>query len=73
MTTLVPLSQGSPASPSFAFFVKDVGGWWAFKGIHVEQEKVLKLLERFKHTKNCQAVVVYDLNAPKTVVYEWST
>jgi hypothetical protein len=57
--------------PTFAFFIEDVGGWWNFKGIHVDREEVLKLLERFKHHKHCKSIVVLGLPGGHKV-YEWA-
>jgi len=62
----------TPQSPPFfAFFTEDVGGWWSFKGIHLEKEEVLKLLEKFKHGKHCKSIVVLELPSGRKA-YEWS-
>ena len=56
---------------SFAFFVEDVGGWWSFKGIHVDKEEALRLLEKFKRGKHCRSIVVLELPSGRKA-YEWT-
>jgi hypothetical protein len=63
------MPNGSP-STFYAFFVEDVGGWWSFKGIHLDREAVLKLLEQFKHGKHCRSLVVLELPSGHKA-YEW--
>lgn len=70
MTTLVPLSQGSPASPSYAFFTQDAGGWWAHKGIYVDKEAVISLISRFKNLPNVRSILVVELPGGHKA-YEW--
>ena len=55
---------------SYAFFVEDLGGWWSFKGIHLESEKILRLLEKFKRAKHCRSIVVLELPSGHRA-YEW--
>ena len=59
------------ASPTvFAFFIEDEGGWWSFKGIHLEKEKGIALIEKFKHGKHCKGILAFELpNGHK--IYEW--
>lgn len=64
------MSHGSQIPPC-AFFVEDAGGWWSFKGIHVDKEAVLKLLERWKRASHVARVVVLELPSGH-VAYEWS-
>ena len=56
----------------YAFFVEDVGGWWSFKGVHLEKEEVLTLLEKFKHAKHCKRVLVLELPSGHKA-YEWTS
>ena len=51
----------NPATAAYACFVEDVGGWWSFKGIHVDREAVLKTIEKFKHAAHCRCLVVLEL------------
>ena len=51
----------NPPATAYACFVEDVGGWWSFKGIYVEQEKVLRTIEKFKHAAHCKSLVVLEL------------
>jgi hypothetical protein len=57
--------------PQYAFFVLDVGGWWGFKGIHLEEETVIGMLEQFKHANGCSTIRVVELSTGK-IAYDWS-
>lgn len=53
-----------------ALFVQDQGGWWSFKGIHVDREAGIKTLELYKHGKHTRSIVALELpNGHK--IYEW--
>jgi len=64
------MKNSSPA-PVFAFFYGDVGGWWSFKGLHPEKETALNLVEKFKHSRHCQSILVLELPSGHKA-YEWS-
>jgi hypothetical protein len=50
--------------------VQDQGGWWSFKGIHVDREAGIKTLELYKHGKHTRSIVALELpNGHK--IYEW--
>jgi len=51
----------NPAPTAYACFVEDVGGWWSFKGIHIDKGAVLKTIEKFKHAAHCKSLVVLEL------------
>ena len=63
----------SPLPPPevYALFTKDTGGWWFFKGLAIEKEKALRLLERHKHGLCVAQVVMVELPSGH-VAYEWS-
>jgi hypothetical protein len=60
-----------PPPEVYALFTKDTGGWWFFKGMAIEKEQALKLLERHKHGLCVAQVVVLELPTGH-VAYEWS-
>jgi hypothetical protein len=61
----------SPAIPdAYTLFAKDKGGWWLFKGLAVEKEGALKLLELHKHEPHVVAIVVLELPTGH-IAYEW--
>jgi len=54
-----------------ALFAEDVGGWWSFKGIHVDREESLHLVSRLKIAEHVRSIVALELpSGHKT--YEWS-
>jgi hypothetical protein len=61
----------SDGQHSFAFFVRDEGGWWSFKGIHVDREEGIRLVEIHKHGPHCAGIVAMELPTGKKI-YEWS-
>ena len=56
---------------AYALFAKDTGGWWFFKGLALEKESTLRLLEKHKHEPHVVRVVVLELPTGH-VAYEWS-
>ena len=60
-----------PVPDAYAVFTKDVGGWWAFKGIAVDKEGALRLLELHKHEPHVIEIVVLELPTGHKA-YEWS-
>lgn len=61
----------SPLPEAYSLFVKDEGGWWAFKGLAVEKEGALRLLELHKHEPHVVEIVVLELPTGHKA-YEWS-
>lgn len=55
----------------YAFFVRDVGGWWTIKGIGEDKEMAIRMLERWKHSKGCEHIEVLELPGGR-LVYEWT-
>jgi hypothetical protein len=53
-----------------ALFVEDTGGWWQFKGIHVDREAGIRLLELYKHGKHTRSIVALELPSGHKI-YEW--
>jgi hypothetical protein len=53
-----------------ALFVMDVGGWWTFKGIHVDREAGIKTLEIYKHGRHTRGIVALELPSGHKI-YEW--
>ena len=53
---------------SFAFFVQDEGGWWTFKGIHVDREEGIRLVEMHKHGPHCRSIVAMELPSGKKIL-----
>ncbi len=55
----------------YAFFVRDVGGWWAIKGINEDKEEALRMLEKWKRAKGCEHIEVLELPGGRRI-YEWT-
>ena len=53
-----------------ALFVQDTGGWWSFKGIHVDREVSIQQLERHKHGPHTRSIVALELPSGHKI-YEW--
>lgn len=56
----------------FAFFTKDAGGWWVFRGVHHDQEVGLALVERYKHDPACGGILTVALPSCRKI-YECDT
>jgi hypothetical protein len=48
-----------------------LGGWWSFKGIHVDREAGIGTIERHKHGKHVLAIVALELPSGHKI-YEWT-
>ena len=54
-----------------ALFIQDLGGWWSFKGIHVDREAGIGTIELYKHGKHVQGIVALELPSGHKI-YEWT-
>lgn len=59
------------ATVFYAFFVRDVGGWWAIKRIEDNKEMAIRMLEKWKRAKGCEHIEVLELPGGR-LVYEWT-
>jgi|WetSurSiteA1Bulk_404760.scaffolds.fasta_scaffold66641_2 hypothetical protein len=60
-----------PNTVFYAFFVRDVGGWWTIKGITDDKEVTIRTLETWKRSKGCEHIEVLELPGGR-LVYEWT-
>jgi len=60
-----------PITIFYAFFTRDVGGWWTIRGIETDKEAVLGMLEKWKRAKGCEHIEVLELPGGR-LAYEWT-
>jgi hypothetical protein len=60
-----------PKTTFYAFFVRDMGGWWTVKGIYDDSEEAIRMLEKWKRAKGCEHIEVLELPGGR-MVYEWT-